>query len=224
MRSKPDTTEPTELALFCAGKRYGDQTIFEDFSLTFPAEKTVCLFGPSGCGKTTLLHCIAGLEPLSSGKVVGAARRISFVFQEDRLLPWATAEENVAAVLSGRRKETLACAREWLRKAGLSGAEGKRPAQLSGGMRRRASIVRALAYGGDLLLLDEPFRALDAESKERMISLIQTEASGKRQILVTHDETEARRLADVICVLNGPPMKVIKYITKSSSFPPQSVR
>ncbi|HEX3039166.1 MAG TPA: ATP-binding cassette domain-containing protein, partial [Caproiciproducens sp.] len=155
-----------ELEIKSAEKSFQEKTVLDGFSLKFPKSGTVCLFGPSGCGKTTLLNCIAGLLKLESGEILGTKkRRISYVFQEDRLLPWITAGENVAAVLRGSAAQNAAVAQEWLERVGLPGEADKRPGELSGGMRQRVSIARALAYGGDLYLLDEPFHALDEKSK-----------------------------------------------------------
>jgi ABC-type nitrate/sulfonate/bicarbonate transport system ATPase subunit len=146
-------------------KKYGEKRILDNFSLIFPEKGTVCLFGPSGCGKTTLLNCICGLERFDSGTItVEKNDKISYLFQEDRLLPWISAKENVAAVLGGSAKQNAQEAVDWLGLVGLAGEEDKRPAQLSGGMRQRVAIARALAYGGGLFLLDEPFHALDEES------------------------------------------------------------
>jgi NitT/TauT family transport system ATP-binding protein len=203
-----------ELEIKNAEKNFQGKTVLDGFSLKFPRTGTVCLFGPSGCGKTTLLNCIAGLLKLDSGEILGTKKqKISYVFQEDRLLPWITAGENVAAVLRGGAAQNAA-AREWLEKVGLSGDADKRPGELSGGMRQRVSIARALAYGGDLYLLDEPFHALDEKSKSDMISLFRRETASALKILVTHDPKEAEVLADIIYVLSGPPVKIIK-ITKN---------
>ncbi len=204
-----------ELEIKNAEKSFQGKTVLDGFSLKFPPSGTVCLFGPSGCGKTTLLNCIAGLLKLDSGEILGTKRqRISYVFQEDRLLPWITAEENVAAVLRGGAAQNAAAARKWLERVGLPGEADKRPAELSGGMRQRVSIARALAYGGGLYLLDEPFHALDETSKSDMIGLFQRETASALKILVTHDPKEAEVLADITYVLSGPPLKIIK-ITKN---------
>lgn len=200
-----------ELEIRGARKSFGEKKVLWDFSLRFPERGTVCLFGPSGCGKTTLLNCIAGFEALDSGTVSGAGdRRVSCVFQEDRLLPWCTAEENVAAVLRGRRAENRDAARRWLALAGLDGEGGRRPAQLSGGMNRRVAIVRALAFEGGLFLLDEPFQRLDRENRLKMEALVAERTSDALCVLVTHDLQEAEKTADSIVFLDGPPLSVKK--------------
>lgn len=185
---------------------YPDGTaVLSDFSLTLPDTGALCLSGPSGCGKTTLLRLLAGLEIPQSGRIVGLeGRRVAFVFQEDRLLPWATARENVSIVLGG--KEAGACADEWLRLVGLSGAEDRRPGELSGGMRRRVALARALAYPADLLLLDEPFTGLD-KALWRSIAEMMARDNGRRLILlVSHNPEEARRLGAASLPLSGPPL------------------
>lgn len=198
-----------------ATKKFSDKAILSDFSLTFPKVGTVCLFGPSGCGKSTLLNCIAGLERLDSGILsIEQNTKISYLFQEDRLLEWISAKDNVSTVLRGSAKQNAEQAEDWLRLVGLKGEEDKLPAQLSGGMRQRVALARALAYGGELFLLDEPFHALDAENKDEMIALIKEKARNSLKILVTHDFREAEQLADVIFLLNGPPLQIVDTITK----------
>ena len=194
-----------------AHKRYAEKIVLDGFSLRFPDRGTVCLFGPSGCGKTTLLNCIAGLEALDSGEIArDGIRRISYLFQEDRLLPWACALKNVAAVLPGKGRENLRAASRWLRRAGLEGEDQQKlPAQLSGGMRRRVAIARSLAYGGDLFLLDEPFQALDEKAKLREIALFRAQAAKALTVFITHDRKEAGLMADVIYSLEGPPMRIV---------------
>lgn len=198
-----------------AGKSFGGRAVLKDFSCRFPESGTVCLFGPSGCGKTTLLNCIAGLCRLDSGRLSGTrGLRIAYLFQEDRLLPWCTAEENVAAA---QRKREPARAREWLRLAGLGSECGKYPAELSGGMKRRVAAARALAFGGDLYLLDEPFRGLDSASRGTVAALFRKRAAGRLTVLVTHDRAEAELLADVTFFLTGPPLKIGRIARKGES-------
>lgn len=193
-----------ELKHIC--KNFNGQKVIDDFSLTLPEKGTVCFFGPSGCGKTTLLNCIAGLLPLDGGSVSGLEyKKISYIFQEDRLLPWVTANENVAVVTN----EDKQSASEWIRLVGLENAENKHPNELSGGMRQRVSIARALAYGGDILLMDEPFHALDSKSRDQVITLIKEKTQDKLKILVTHSMEEAQLLADTIYFLKGIPLRIV---------------
>lgn len=189
-------------------KNFNGQKVIDDFSLTLPDKGTVCFFGPSGCGKTTLLNCIAGLLPLNGGSISGMEhKKISCIFQEDRLLPWVTANENVAVVVNADNQAHTAA--EWLRLVGLEDAQNKHPNELSGGMRQRVSIARALAYGGDILLMDEPFHALDSKSRDQIITLIKEETPHMLKILVTHSMEEANVLADVTYFLEGVPLSII---------------
>ena len=172
------------------------KTVLEHCSLTVAAGEHAALTGPSGCGKTTLLRCIAGLMKPDAGSV-NVKGRISVVFQEPRLFPWLTSAENLAVVLT--EKSTAA---EWLERAGLADAAGKYPAELSGGMRQRLSICRALAYGGDALLLDEPLKGLDASLRREICELIRRESTGKTLLLVTHDAADLE-LVDTVYEYRG---------------------
>ena len=166
---------------------FGDKRLFSDLSLTFSSPGQYAILGPSGRGKTTLLRLIAGLERPDSGEIrLPDHARIAFCFQEDRLLPFKTVRENVSLVCSSER-----LAQDWLERVGL-GAEGDSyPASLSGGMQRRAALARALAFGGDILLMDEPFRALDEDTHARMRALVREAAKDRLLLLVTHDEADA---------------------------------
>lgn len=166
---------------------YGDKQVLENCSLRFDAPGAYAVLGPSGRGKTTLLRLIAGLERPQGGHIaVQKDAKIAYCFQEDRLLPWKTVLGNVTIACGDE-----AAARLWLERVGLGGEENAYPASLSGGMKRRASLARALAFGGDILLMDEPFRALDPETHAHMLDLIRVASKGKLLILVTHDEADA---------------------------------
>ncbi|MBE5800209.1 MAG: ABC transporter ATP-binding protein [Clostridiales bacterium] len=166
---------------------FAEKEIFSNLSLTFASPGQYAILGPSGRGKTTLLRLIAGLEkPLSGDICVPQDVHISFCFQEDRLLPWKTVLENVMLVCGDR-----AAAQRWLGRVGLGAEADSYPASLSGGMKRRASLARALAYDAPILLMDEPFRALDDATHAQMLALVRETAKGKLLILVTHDETDA---------------------------------
>lgn len=182
-------------------KRYKDEDLFKDFNMSFPEGEVSVLIGPSGCGKTTLLRMIAGLEPFDQGSITGVdERRIAFVFQEDRLLPWLTAGENIELVLKADMDHAAAWAkiREVLLIVNLPRAEKMMPDELSGGMKRRIAIARALAYDGDIVLLDEPFKGMDEALKADVLPRLGKiwRSSGKTVILVTHDTSEAKHLAD----------------------------
>ena len=169
--------------------------VLRDCSLHIPAGESAALTGPSGCGKTTLLRLIAGLQAPDAG-TVRVEGRVSYVFQEPRLFPWLTAAENLALVVPGG-------AGEWLEKTGLSDAAQKYPDELSGGMRQRLNIVRALAYGGEILLLDEPFKGLDAPLRKEITALIARERAGKTLLLVTHDEADLELAGSVYAYRDG---------------------
>lgn len=175
---------------------YGGENVLENCSLSVPRGGHIALMGPSGCGKTTLLRCIAGLELPKAGSV-SAEGRIAAVFQEPRLLPWLTAEENISVVI-GKGRTGAHSALWWLERAGLADSAGKYPRELSGGMQQRISICRALHYGGDILLLDEPFKGLDEKRKDEMTDLISEFSKGQTLVLVTHDNRDAERLAGTI--------------------------
>jgi NitT/TauT family transport system ATP-binding protein len=166
---------------------YGDKLVLDDLSLSFPASGMFAVLGPSGRGKTTLLRLIAGLETPQSGSVsVPKDARIAFCFQEDRLLPFKTVLQNVLLVCPD-----ITAAKRWIERVGLAGEENSYPAALSGGMKRRAALARALAYDAPILLMDEPFRALDADMHAQMLALVREAAEGRLLILVTHDESDA---------------------------------
>lgn len=170
---------------------YGDLRVLRDVSLRLDPGERIAVMGPSGCGKTSLLRVIAGLQSPDSGTVKLAARRLSFVFQEPRLLPWLTAEENVRLVLPDAHQGEDAAA--WLSRFGLGDAADKLPAELSGGMQQLVSLARALVCTPDFLLLDEPFKALDAAAKQNAIATV-SDGTDAAIILVTHDACEAEAL------------------------------
>ncbi len=177
---------------------YEGERVIEGFSLKLSAGDKIALMGPSGCGKTSLLSAIAGLLKPEKGSIK-LGGRVSVVFQEPRLLPWLSALENINVVLSDSA-ETLPEAGKWLEAVGLGDAADKLPSELSGGMRQRVGIARALAFGSDILLLDEPLKGMDADTEESVAELIRSSAKDKTLILVTHDEAEARAFADKLYV------------------------
>lgn len=177
---------------------YGDNVILRDVSLTIPAGRAVCFTAPSGTGKTTLLRLFAGLEVPQSGCVRSKAARTAVVFQEDRLLPWLTVEQNVAAVCPN--EDVL----PYLQAVELANARDKYPARLSGGMRRRVALARALAFDGDVLLLDEPFTGLDGNLRERVAAAIRNRFDGRTIVLITHAEEEAALLGATVTPLTFP--------------------
>jgi NitT/TauT family transport system ATP-binding protein len=181
----------------------------------------VAILGPSGCGKSTLLMMCGGLEPITAGsisidgtKVTGPRTSIGVIFQDATLLPWKTVLENVMfpiQVLHRKRRDHLERARELLRLVGLAGFENHKPHQLSGGMRQRAAICRALVYDPDILLMDEPFSALDAITRDEMNDALLDIWSRytKTALFVTHSIREAVYLADRVLVMDRRPATVV---------------
>lgn len=171
--------------------RLGDKQVLRDCDLRLADGGRIALMGPSGCGKTTLLRVALSLQRPDAGEVSCSWNRIGVVFQEPRLLGWCTAEENVNLVLSDKA-ETLPEAALWLDRLELSEARGLYPAELSGGMRQRLSIARALALRPELLVLDEPFKAMDEALAARVRQTVAQALSDSALLLVTHSEEEAR--------------------------------
>ena len=178
-------------------KKYGDNSVINDFSLIIEKNSPTVIMGESGCGKTTLLRIAAGLERADSGTFDASGEQIAYMFQEPRLLPWKNAIDNVLAVLP-RGYEAIA--EKHLAATGLDvETDGKKfPSELSGGMRQRVAFARFLAYaevsGASVLLLDEPFSALDDETAEKMASILSDAAKGKTLLIVSHDESDAKIL------------------------------
>ena len=170
---------------------FGQKAVFKDFSHSFAPGVTTAVSGASGCGKTTLLRLAAGLLKPDSGTIsVAADEKITYLFQEDRLLPYSTVLENV--MFTGVTRER---AMDALDEVGLGTEAQSMPGQLSGGMKRRLAIARAIAYDGTLLLLDEPVRGLDAQTKNAVMHALKRALHGKTALIVTHDEDETEFLA-----------------------------
>ena len=174
-------------------KSYQGRTVLRDFSLELPDRGFCCILGPSGAGKTTLLRLMAGLEQPDSGTVTVSAP-VSMVFQEDRLLAHDTVLENAALAADPQR------AKELLVRLGLAEWLFRRPAQLSGGMRRRVAIARALAAPAGVYLMDEPLKGLDRDTKQAVLALIREETRNGLLVLVTHDPEEARGADQIVTV------------------------
>ena len=182
---------------------YGKKQVLRDFSLEVAPGEIVAIMGASGCGKSTLLQLIAGLLKPDSGRIESNAKRISYAFQEPRLFPWLTVKENLEAVLPRTFENRENAILRALEAAELADSAELYPDALSGGMKSRAALARALVFGGDLFLLDEPFAALDKELRMRLGDrLKQTiKERGGSAILVTHHPEDAERLADRIITL-----------------------
>ncbi|MGB9866402.1 MAG: ABC transporter ATP-binding protein [Bacillota bacterium] len=209
-------------------KIYADEgrvvKVLDGVSIDVHEEEFVCLVGPSGCGKSTLLKMVIGLDRPTSGEVLYRARpveefrdRIAIVFQSFALLPWLTVSQNVELGLEAKglsRKERLAIVNKYLDKVGLDGFEEAYPRELSGGMKQRVGIARALAMEPELLLMDEPFSALDALTaqnlREEVLDLWEDESMPVSSvIMVTHSIDEAVFMADRVIVLSARPGRVL---------------
>lgn len=173
--------------------RFGPRQVLDTCTLRLGKGERIALMGPSGCGKTTLARVALSLQMPDSGTVSCGFKRTAAVFQEPRLLPWATAAENVNLVLSDTA-ETVPLARSWLEKLELGDAAALYPSALSGGMQQRVSIARALASRPELLILDEAFKGMDEELKARMLRVTADTLEDCALLLVTHSEQDARAL------------------------------
>ncbi|SNR68579.1 ABC transporter ATP-binding protein [Puniceibacterium sediminis] len=209
-------------------KNYGAVEALKNMSLEFPRGQLTSLLGPSGCGKTTLLKIIAGLLKPDSGEIIVNGKAVSgpgpnraFVFQDFALLPWASVLRNVAFGLELRgvpRSEREAKAEKYIRDVGLAGFERAFPHELSGGMRQRVGLARALSVDSKVLLLDEPFSAVDEQTRrkfqEDLLALVENE--NKTFIFVTHSIEEAVYVSDQIAILLPRPSRVSEIIRPTS--------
>ena len=179
-------------------KSFGGKAVLEGVSLTLPAGQIACLMAPSGQGKTTLLRCIAGLEKPDSGEILDLPDRIGYVFQEDRLCGGFSAVDNIRLVTGKALGEGEI--RRHLEELGLAGSLDQPVRELSGGMRRRVVISRAVCFGADLLLLDEPFKGLDDEARQQTADYILRHRGAAAILCVTHDREDAAALggADIL--------------------------
>ena len=207
-----------------ASKSFGDVVAFEGFDLEVREQEALCIVGPSGCGKTTLLRCIDGLIPLTYGKVrirgeivAKAHPNVAMVFQHFGLFPWMTVESNVAYGLKVNgvgKAERLERAARYIDLVGLDGFETKYPYQLSGGMQQRVGLARALTMEPEVLLMDEPFASVDAQTREILQEqLLQIwETHRRTMVFITHSIEEAILLGDRVAVLSTRPGRVKEII------------
>ena len=180
--------------------RFGEKLVLDRFSLELPEAGVTALSGPSGCGKTTLLRVLAGLQPVEGGTVDVPPDPV-ILFQENRLLPWRTVGQHIADVLPRDRRGE---AGRWLALAELEGEEDSYPAALSGGMGRRLALARALACGGGLILLDEPFTGVDAPRAARILERVR---ELDVPVVLSSHERETVALCDRVIGLEGPPLR-----------------
>lgn len=190
-------------ALSRVGKQFDGRWVLRDVSLALPQGEIVCLLGASGCGKSTLLRIMAGLLVADCGEVHVPSAACAMVFQEPRLLPWLTVAENLALALPfwQQRKEKSAAIAAVLQQMQLPGIERMMPRELSGGMAQRIGIARALLQRPQVLLMDEPFAALDAISRRHQQDYLREIVADRSCLFVTHDIDEALRIATHILVL-----------------------
>lgn len=192
-------------------KAYEGKVVLSDFSAVFEEKKTTAVMGASGSGKTTLLRILMGLEAPDGGSIRGVPKRFFAVFQEDRLCEEFTVEDNIRLVLS--KPYDAKKIEECLEQLGISECQKQSVNQLSGGMKRRVAIARAILSADEaaenpesfdgIIVLDEPFKGLDEETKQKVMAYVKRMTAGKTTILVTHEKLEADELADTVFYLEG---------------------
>lgn len=180
-------------------KKFGSKMIFNNASFEFQDNKVTYLIGESGIGKTTLLRIIAGLDKSYKGEIIAQSDKISYVFQEPRLFPNLNIEENIKIVCD----ESLYSVDEVLDLVELKDEKNALPSSLSGGMKMRIALARAIYHNGDMFLMDEPFSALDDATRERILPKIFKYLKGKTVIIVSHNIDEAKKYSDKIVNLNS---------------------
>jgi NitT/TauT family transport system ATP-binding protein len=200
-------------------------TAVQDVTFAVHGGEFVSIVGPSGCGKSTLLSLIAGLQPVTGGRITvdgqpvqGVNPRLGFVFQRDALFPWKTVAQNVGLPLLFRGVATAAArprVADWIARIGLTGFEGYHPHQLSGGMRKRVALAMTMVYEPEIVLMDEPFGALDVQTRNLMENdLLEIWSQLRRTVVfVTHDLEEAIALSDRIVVMTASPGRVKSVYT-----------
>jgi NitT/TauT family transport system ATP-binding protein len=217
--------EAHDITVLYENPRTGVATLALDgFSIDAQAGEFLAIVGPSGCGKTTFLHCLDGLLPLTRGTirldgktVVGPGRDRAMVFQSPSLLPWRTVLRNVTYGLEMQRtalRDAIPRARDMIRLVGLEGFENYHPFELSGGMQQRVNLARALVMNADVILLDEPFAALDAQTREFMQAELMRiwQETRRTAVFITHQINEALYLADRVVVLSRRPGRVKRVL------------
>jgi NitT/TauT family transport system ATP-binding protein len=234
----PSPQQADQPAIFAEGasKLFLDGAVvaFHALSLAVRKNEIMCVVGPSGCGKTTLLRAIAGLTDLSSGTLLVHGKPVgrhppdgvAMVFQHFGLLPWKTVHENAAfglAMAGAPRAQTAARVAHYLDLVGLIGFERHYPYQLSGGMQQRVGLVRALAMNPSILLMDEPFAALDAQTREilqeELLQLMERPDERKTMVFITHSIDEAILLGDRVAVMSARPGRIKEVLDLPFGWP-----
>lgn len=217
----PEEKSDSVICLDRVSKGFSDLQVLQGISLSLNEGEVLAVLGPSGCGKSTLMHLIAGLDRPDSGTIVvageevaGESGRVSYMHQKDLLLPWKRVLDNVTVPLRLRgisKREARAQALPLFSPFGLEGFESYYPSQLSGGMRQRAALMRTYLYRQDIMLLDEPFGALDAITRERLQDWLSglIASLNATVLMVTHDIDEAILIADRVLVLSEKPAVVL---------------
>jgi len=195
-------------------KKFGNSIIIENLNLNIESSKITSILGPSGCGKTTFLNILAELDFEYTGDIVRNKKKIGYVFQEDRLLPWLTVKDNIEIVLDEKNNESLKKIKEILKILEIDEYLDYYPKDLSGGIRQRVAIARAYYYDSEILFLDEPFKSLDIALKrdllERLIKI--WEFKKNTLILVTHDPYVATILSDKVVIFSKKPVRILDEI------------
>lgn len=194
--------------------RSGETTAVKDLNFDISRGQFVSVIGPSGCGKTTILSLAAGLIAPSAGEIVRDKGEFGYMLQRDALFPWRTVEENIFLPLEVKKRNSAEMRENAVRlaeKYGLKDFLKKKPGELSGGMRQRVALIRTLAAGPEILLLDEPFSALDYQTRLEVCDDVQSiiKSEQKTALLVTHDISEAIALSDKVTVLSSRPATVV---------------
>ncbi len=227
MTAQPARSAP-DIVLEGIGLHFAGQPLFQGLDLTVPGGRTTCILGPSGCGKSTLLRLMAGAPDLAFDGTLRVGAHPSprglaaWMSQNDLLLPWLSLLDNV--LLGARLRGELSAAkrekaRGLIREAGLAGCEAKLPSALSGGMRQRGALLRTLMEERPVILMDEPFSALDALTRARLQNLAARLTAGATVVLVTHDPMEALRLGHRVVVLGGSPARVVECVEPGGPVP-----
>lgn len=194
-------------------KSFKNKKILNNFTINIPESGTICIIGNSGCGKTTLMNIMSGIESVDSGNINDIKNlKKSYVFQENIFIPWLSVGDNISLVskLSKNDIESL------LKSFNLNDIYDKKPSELSGGMKQRVNIVRALCVDFKVIFMDEPFKGIDKNNKALAIDIIKKYIKDKLCIMVTHEISEALSIADKIYFVEGPPLKILEVKTLKS--------